>query len=100
LIFVTVTVKSKTDLVVPSSVRRLAGIKNGDRLEFRVSSGTITIAPAKPGTYKPTKSEMAAIRNGQAAIARGESVSLADFLHGLDRNRRKAGAKTNRKVSH
>jgi hypothetical protein len=64
-----------------------------------VSSGTITIAPVQPATYKPTKSGMAAIRDGQAALARGESVSLTDFLHGLDHNRRKAGAKTNRKIS-
>jgi bifunctional DNA-binding transcriptional regulator/antitoxin component of YhaV-PrlF toxin-antitoxin module len=95
----TVTVKNKIGLMVPPSVQRRAGIKSGDRLEFIVSSGTITITPAKPSTYKPTKSEMAAIRNGQAAIARGESVSLTDFLHDLDRNRRKAGTKTNRKVS-
>ena len=94
-----VTVKSTTELVVPPSVQRRAGIKCGDRLEFSVSSGTITIAPAKPATYKPTKSELAAIRKGESALARGEQVSLADFLHGLDRNRRKAGTITNRKVS-
>ena len=99
LLPLTVTVKNKTGLMVPPSVQRLAGIKNGDRLEFKVSFGTITIAPVQPATYKPTKSEMAAIQNGQAAIARGESVSLTDFLHGLDHNRRKAGAKTSRKVS-
>jgi AbrB family looped-hinge helix DNA binding protein len=92
-------VKSKTELVVPASVRRRAGIKGGDRIKFSVSSGTITIAPAKPATYKPTKSELAAIRRGESAIARGEHVSLTEFLHGLDRNRRKAGTKTNRKVS-
>jgi len=33
------------------------------------------------------KSELAAIRKGEAAIARGEHVSLNDFLHGLDSNR-------------
>jgi bifunctional DNA-binding transcriptional regulator/antitoxin component of YhaV-PrlF toxin-antitoxin module len=90
----TVTVKSQTSLVVPPSVQRRAGIKSGGRLEFRVSSGAITIAPARPSSYKPTKSEMAAIHKGQAATARGESVSLTDFLNGLDRNRRKTGSKT------
>jgi bifunctional DNA-binding transcriptional regulator/antitoxin component of YhaV-PrlF toxin-antitoxin module len=92
----TVTVSNKAELVVPPSVQRQAGIQPGDRLEFRVNSRTITITPA---TYKPTKSELAAIRKGEAAIARGESVSLADFLHGVDRNRRKAGTKASRKVS-
>ena len=43
-----VTVKSKTaGLVVPPSVRRQAGIRAGDRLEFKVSSRKITIV-AKP----------------------------------------------------
>src|ERR1039457_5341123 len=82
----TVIVKSKTGLVVPPSVQRKAGIRSGDRLEFSVYSDTITIAPARPATYKPTKSELAAIRKGESAIARGECVSLSDFLHGLDRS--------------
>ena len=46
----TFTVKDKTDLVVPPSVRRRAGIKIGDRLEFRVTRGVITIVPRPPGT--------------------------------------------------
>jgi bifunctional DNA-binding transcriptional regulator/antitoxin component of YhaV-PrlF toxin-antitoxin module len=45
----TVTVRNKTGLMVPPSVQRLAGIKSGDRLEFRVSGGVITIIP-KPST--------------------------------------------------
>ena len=44
----TVTVKNKTDLVVPPSVRRRAGIKPGDRLEFKVSGGIINIIPKLP----------------------------------------------------
>ena len=95
----TVIVRNKADLVVPPSVQRRAGIQPGDRLEFRVSSRTITITPAKPVTYKPTKSELAAIRKGEAAIARGETVSLSEFLNEMDRNRRKAGAKASRRIS-
>ncbi|MGO9256509.1 MAG: AbrB/MazE/SpoVT family DNA-binding domain-containing protein [Bryobacteraceae bacterium] len=44
----TVLVKSKTDLVVPASVRRQAGFKAGDRLEFKVSSGIVMIVPKVP----------------------------------------------------
>jgi len=33
----TVTVKNKTPLVVPVRVRRVAGSKTGDRVEFKVS---------------------------------------------------------------
>jgi bifunctional DNA-binding transcriptional regulator/antitoxin component of YhaV-PrlF toxin-antitoxin module len=95
----TVTVKNKTGLVVPHSVQRRAGIQLGDRLEFTVSSGAITITPARRAAYKPTKSELAAIRKGEAAVARGEYVSLTGFLNGVDRNRRKAGTKTSRRSS-
>jgi bifunctional DNA-binding transcriptional regulator/antitoxin component of YhaV-PrlF toxin-antitoxin module len=40
---VTVTVGRKAGLVVPPSVRRQAGIKAGDQLEFKASRGVITI---------------------------------------------------------
>lgn len=44
----TVTVKSKTDLIVPERVRREAGFKPGDRVEFRASGGVINIVPKLP----------------------------------------------------
>ena len=44
----TVTVKDKFALAVPAKVQRQAGIKAGDRLEFRVSGGIITILPEVP----------------------------------------------------
>jgi len=91
---------AKTDdgLVVPASVQRRAGIKAGDRLTFKVSSQSITITASAP-IYRPTKAEWAAIHKGEAEIARGESVTLTDLVHELDRNRRKGGKKTTRKGS-
>jgi AbrB family looped-hinge helix DNA binding protein len=44
----TITVKNRTPLVVPPAVRRQAGLKSGDRLEFRVSGRVITILPKPP----------------------------------------------------
>jgi len=45
----TATVKNnRVGLVVPPSVRRQAGIKAGDRLEFKVSGGIINIIPKLP----------------------------------------------------
>src|SRR5579864_8332164 len=44
----TVTVKNKTPLVVPDAVRRKAGLKRGQSLEFKVSGGVITILPKLP----------------------------------------------------
>jgi hypothetical protein len=94
----TITVKNKTDLVVPPSLQRQAGIKSGDRLQFKVSPHTITITAVEPPTYKPTKAELVAIRKGEAQIARGECVTLTDLLHDLDRPRRKSGTKAVLKV--
>src|SRR6266478_6273875 len=46
LFTMTVIVKNNTTgLVVPPSVRRRAGIKAGDKLEFKVSGGIINIIP-------------------------------------------------------
>jgi hypothetical protein len=60
---------------------------------------SIDMKPQHVRCYKPTKSELAAIRKGEAAIARGDSISLSEFLHSLTGNRRKSGTKANRKVS-
>ena len=95
----TTILKSNSELVVPPSVKRQAGIRAGDRLEFKVSPGKIVIETITAPAYKPTRSELAAIEKGEAAIARGEHVSLSDFLHGVDGPRRKTGAKRARKDS-
>jgi bifunctional DNA-binding transcriptional regulator/antitoxin component of YhaV-PrlF toxin-antitoxin module len=94
----TVTVKKKTPLIVPQAIQRLAGIKAGDRLEVKASARAITIT-AVGQTYKPTKAEWAAIRRGEAALARGDSVSLSEFANDLDSHGRKASPKGRRKVS-
>lgn len=39
---------NKTPLVVPSAVRRKAGFKSGQELEFKASGGVITIIPKLP----------------------------------------------------
>jgi AbrB family looped-hinge helix DNA binding protein len=41
----TVTLKPKTGITVPKSIRRKAGIKPGDQFEFSVSGRVMTIAP-------------------------------------------------------
>ncbi|HEV2199279.1 MAG TPA: hypothetical protein VGR73_05630 [Bryobacteraceae bacterium] len=77
----TTVVKPKTKLVVPFALRRRARIKTGDRLEFKVSPRTIVITAISGPDYKPTKAELTAIRKGEAAIARGDYVSLTDLRH-------------------
>jgi bifunctional DNA-binding transcriptional regulator/antitoxin component of YhaV-PrlF toxin-antitoxin module len=39
----TVTLKNKTPLTVPDEVRRRAGFKAGDQVEFRARHGVVTI---------------------------------------------------------
>jgi AbrB family looped-hinge helix DNA binding protein len=41
----TVTLKPKTEITVPKSIRRKAGIKPGDQVEFSVSGRVIKIIP-------------------------------------------------------
>ena len=67
----TVTVKNNSaSLVVPSSVRRRAGIKAGDRLEFKVSGGIISIIPKLPSAhdeYTPAQRRMIDAQLDEAA---------------------------------
>jgi len=44
----TITVDNKTPIVIPDFVRRKAGFKSGDRIEFKVSGGVINIIPKLP----------------------------------------------------
>ncbi len=66
----------KQRLVVPASVQRRARIKAGDRLEFRVSGGVITILPKLPSAdseYTPEQRRIV-----EARIAEG----IEDFRKG------------------
>ena len=73
----TITVKKDTaDLVVPPSVRRLAGIKAGDQLEFQVSQRRITILAkpaARPAEFTPRE---------RRAIEREMAKGLEDIRKG------------------
>jgi bifunctional DNA-binding transcriptional regulator/antitoxin component of YhaV-PrlF toxin-antitoxin module len=68
----TTIVKKKTPIVVPEPLRRRAGIKVGDRLEFKVSGRVIHIIPELPSAaadYTPEQrrridAELAEARKG------------------------------------
>jgi AbrB family looped-hinge helix DNA binding protein len=76
----TVTVKNKTPLVVPSEVRRRAGFKGGDELEFEVLAGVVTIRP-KHSVAAPeyTAAQRRIIDRG---IAKGLSDIKGGRVHG------------------
>ena len=100
----TVIVQSKAELVVPRGVRRRAGIKPGDRVEFRVSGGVINIIPKLPSTdheYTPSqrrsiaarlKESLAEVKNGRTA---GPFNTVDDMIASLKQElRRTTGKKT------
>jgi AbrB family looped-hinge helix DNA binding protein len=64
---VTITVKRKTQLSIPPSVQRRAHIKAGDKLEFIVSGGIITIIPKLPLADDEYTPRQRAIVNAQLA---------------------------------
>lgn len=95
----TVTAKDKIPLVVPHSVRRRAGIKNGDRLQFRVSGGVITIVPKlapdeledymelrDPAVQRQIRASNADIRAGRTQPA---AELLAELRKGIDKPRKR-----------
>lgn len=51
----TVIVNDREDLVIPRSVRRRAGLRTGDKIEFKVSPRKITIVPKVDDEYTPAQ---------------------------------------------
>ena len=81
----TVTVKNRTPLVVPSAVRRRAGFKNGDKLEFPVAGGVVTILSKQDCDDTLTAGEERIVRRGEAQLKRGESKPWRAVKHALVR---------------
>jgi len=81
----TVTVKNKTPLVVPPAVRRRAGFKSGDKLEFKVAGGVVTILPRQDADDILTPEEGKTVRRGEAQLKRGESKPWRAVKHALVR---------------
>ena len=98
----TVTVKSKEPLVVPLTVRRRAGLKVGQELEFKVSGGVITILPKPPRSgdeYTPAQRRIidAQIAGGMADVAAGRVhgpfSTHQEFIASLHQEARKLSRK-------
>ncbi len=95
----TVTVRNKTPLMVPDRVRRRAGLKHGDQVEFKVSGGVINIVPKvslADDEYTPAERQLidAGLREARKGPYYGpfetahEAIS---FLRKESRNRKAAG---------
>jgi AbrB family looped-hinge helix DNA binding protein len=81
----TVTVRSKTPLTVPDQVRRRAGFKPGDKVEFKVSSGMVTIRPKPALTHDSdhtlTPSEARKVRHALKQVRDGKTVPWSQVKH-------------------
>jgi len=97
----TITLKRKTPLVVPPRVQRQAGIKAGDKVQFRAGRGIITIltkpqpATAKdeytPEQRRAINAQLAeSLEDVRAGRVYGPFTSVAD----LERSLRRTGPKT------
>jgi|ERR1035437_1616104 bifunctional DNA-binding transcriptional regulator/antitoxin component of YhaV-PrlF toxin-antitoxin module len=94
----TVTVKNKIGLTVPEAVQRQAGIKIGDRLEFKVSGGIISIIPKLPTAddeYTPEQRKVidAQLAEGLADIKAGRVYGPFDTHEALMKSLRSRGTK-------
>src|SRR6185312_13677929 len=91
-----VRVRASAELIVPPSVRRRAGIKAGDRLEFEAARGIITIRKSPEladDEYTPAQRRMI-----QAQLAEGAEDVRQGRVHGpfktigeLERSLRQVG---------
>jgi bifunctional DNA-binding transcriptional regulator/antitoxin component of YhaV-PrlF toxin-antitoxin module len=98
----TVTVKHKTPLVVPPSVRRQAGLKSGQKIEFKVSGGVISIYPKLPAAddeYTPEQRRIvdAQLTEGLAEIdagnVHGPFATHKEFIASLHEESKKLNRK-------
>ncbi len=81
----TVTLKNKKPLVVPDAVRRKAGLRIGDRIEFKVSGRIINIVPKPPAIEEyPSKTVTQIIKEAKqypmsSAELRAENARLLAY---------------------
>jgi len=74
----TATVKRKTPLTVPDEVRRRAGFRPGDQVEFKVSPGMVTIFTRRPVAEEPddtlTAEEAKKVRHAIKQVREGRTT--------------------------
>jgi bifunctional DNA-binding transcriptional regulator/antitoxin component of YhaV-PrlF toxin-antitoxin module len=95
----TTVVKDRSQLLVPTSIQKRAGIKLGDKVEFRASGGVITIVPKLPSAadeYTPAQRRVIDARLAEAR--KGPSLGPFDtaeemIAHMKSELRKRAAAK-------
>lgn len=99
----TVTLKPKTEITVPKSVRLKAGIKPGEQVDFSVSGRTINITPKLSADEIQDEREIRdpkirrALREGYQEFLAGKTRPIEEFFAEraapkVPRARRRSGA--------
>jgi bifunctional DNA-binding transcriptional regulator/antitoxin component of YhaV-PrlF toxin-antitoxin module len=74
----TVIVRSKSPITVPDQVRRRAGFKPGDHVEFKVSRGVVTILTKRSASCPPdeavTEAEAKKLRHALKQVREGKTT--------------------------
>ena len=81
----TVTVKNKTPLTVPDEVRRRAGLKPGDEVEFRPFPGGVTILTKRlttQATERLTPQEARKVRHAMRQIREAKTTPWCQVKDG------------------
>jgi predicted transcriptional regulator len=89
------TTKTMTISLPPEFIRQFEAVR---KAESRTSSELVRKAlrqyfENRFPTVEPTKDEIRAIKQGRAAIRRGEFITLKDYLHELESDNLGAGKK-------
>jgi bifunctional DNA-binding transcriptional regulator/antitoxin component of YhaV-PrlF toxin-antitoxin module len=83
----TAIVKAKTPLTVPDEVRRRAGFKHGDRVEFKVSRGVVTILTKRLRIHDRddtlTAAEEKKVRHAMNQVREGKTTPWRQVKHEL-----------------
>lgn len=99
---VTIKNKTKDPLIVPRIVRRKAGLKDGQEIEFQVSGGVINIIPKVPNAddeYTPEQRRIidAQLAEGLSDIktgrVRGPFATHKEFIDSLHQEAKKLSRK-------
>lgn len=92
----TITLKSDQPIVVPDAVRRRAGLRDGDRIEFRVSGGAIHIVPKSlpvAGSWEDHVGQVLADAKDRPMSSKQIAASLKELQAYGSRKAKKAGIK-------
>jgi bifunctional DNA-binding transcriptional regulator/antitoxin component of YhaV-PrlF toxin-antitoxin module len=83
----TATVRDKIPLTVPDEVRRRAGFKPGDQVEFKVAPGIVTICARRPVAHDAddtlTTEEARKVRHAIKQVRKSKTTPWSQVKHEL-----------------